>query len=103
MKPNQNAAAATKQAAPSDPGRSPIPVAALYFADYVVMPMPGRQGGKENRAHALIAGPAAGASAAVEIEFRPWIRHHRVSWSLGDQRGVFFVHESVATWTPAGE
>lgn len=86
-----------------DPARTAIPVKELRFSQHVVMPMPGTHGGHDHRVHALIAGTSNGRDVTIDIEYRPWMRHHRVTWQRGEQQGVFYVHESVATWVPASE
>lgn len=80
----------------------------------VRVPVAGRNGGSDHFAHSIEAG--INGNWKTEIEFRPWMRHHRVtrfektSRTQGKEEviewkpsGEFFIHETLVVWSPVGE
>lgn len=100
-------------AAPNANGKpEPIRVARLLLQHTnphgVRLPFPGRDGGPESQLHSIEA--CDKPDVKVEIEFRPWMRHHRVVRTELDIKTKqpkvthsFFVHETWCSWVPLAE
>jgi hypothetical protein len=103
------AAAPTKTNADSRP--APIKVARLLVvstnAAGIRNPLD-----RDHMAHTITAGDHG--DHRLDIEYRPWMRHHRIARSnrvKGDEGApdtwtpsrVWYVHEQLATFTPADE
>lgn len=96
-----------KQQTPTE--RTPILVAKILIShsnpNGVRLPFPGQHGGNDHIAHSITAGVAG--DVKVEIEYRPWMRHHRIlrshrvgndGWKLTNE---FYIPEQWAAWVPA--
>jgi hypothetical protein len=96
---------------PNKPAQSPIRVARLLVVS--TNPAGIRNPLDSDRvSHTLASGEAG--DVRTEIEYRPWMRHHRVSRATRVNNGTgkpdtwkpigaWYVHESMVTWTPAEE
>lgn len=99
--PDKNKFSPTKPDPNAPPGQRPIAVAELRFCEVNGrdLNLPGSDGGFK----IIQAGNRNGH--LVEIEYKPWIRHHHVRF-LDAKRTLVreaMVHESWVSWTPAAE
>lgn len=97
---NQNKPAKTDE-------RQGVPVSKLLIAHSnphgVRVPYPGRNGEKDHMLHSIEAGTFG--DVRFEIEYRPWMRHHRVVRSVKEKTNwkpshEFFLPESWCAWIP---
>ncbi len=57
----------------------------------------------KNVADSVTCKPVAEGGRRWEVEFQPWIRHHRITYFEPDKNAtpdVMFIHESRCTWKP---
>lgn len=109
---NQSTKPATSGPKPASEAREGFPVRELRFSSPQgrEVPLPGSHGGNVSQRHFLKTG--AEGESFVEIEYRPWTRHHHVVWwpngkpeaedaKTGRKRGepvAFNIPEAWALW-----